>query len=725
MTIEDINKAYRRTIGALDEKGLKEAFDQLQGLIAGLRDYSFQAQLDELQTNYQRLLRYRLEGVKDPMEEQIYRGLLTAAYQLAEAVREKALTAISSQAYYRMRREGMEETPLTYVAIHKQLTAASLLGAPGRQKRDVLTAKLFNQVWATGALREEEADALRAILADTDISYVAKCQIVSALLLSLQGRWEERKVLLLFDAAANESEEVRIRALVCLLLILYIYRRRTAVYPQISNRLHSLAEECPGFTRILRTITLRFILARETEKITRRMRDELLPEMMKLDPNLSRKINLKDLTPEQLGEEMNPEWQEKLADSSLGKKMMEFSELQLEGADVLHSSFVHLKHFPFFREVGNWLLPFTADYSGLQGEALPEREKEAFETMALASFICNSDKYSLYFTLMQMPEDARRMMVEQFHSQSVDLIQQNKEELLNRIGQTDLIVGQYVQDLYRFYKLYPAHLDFDDIFTYPLDFHNLSILQPYLADEETLAGIAEYYLHKNYFHDAHTVFQRLALLHPEQPELLQKSGYCKQMEGDIRGALESYLRADLLRADSPWVIRHIAGCYRTLKQPQEALKYYRRYEALAPDNLSVQASIGHCYLELKDYDAALKYFFKVDYLDAESRRAWRPIAWCSFLTGKYDQACAYYRKILANGPTMQDYLNAGHTAWALQQLKEALAYYRQAVQCEGGDFVKFREQFTRDLPDLEAAGIEAEEVPLLLDQLKYDLEGRI
>lgn len=78
--------------------------------------------------------------------------------------------------------------------------------------------------------------------------------------------------------------------------------------------------------------------------------------MIKLGPKISQKINLKDINPELLGNEMNPEWQNMLSNSSLGKKMEEFSELQQEGADVMHSTFVHLKHFPFFRELGNWFM---------------------------------------------------------------------------------------------------------------------------------------------------------------------------------------------------------------------------------------------------------------------------------------------------------------------------------------------------------------------------------
>lgn len=94
--------------------------------------------------------------------------------------------------------------------------------------------------------------------------------------------------------------------------------------------------------------------ARETESQPLEQ-DEIIPEMLKLSPKLSKKINLNELTPEDLtGNEMNPEWESFFSDSTLGKKMVEFGELQQEGADVMHSTFVHLKNFPFFHELSNW-----------------------------------------------------------------------------------------------------------------------------------------------------------------------------------------------------------------------------------------------------------------------------------------------------------------------------------------------------------------------------------
>lgn len=96
-----------------------------------------------------------------------------------------------------------------------------------------------------------------------------------------------------------------------------------------------------------------------------------------------------------------------------------------------------------------------------------------------------------------------------------------------------------------------------------------------------------------------------------------------------------------------------------------------------------------------------------------------------FLTGKYDQARNYYKKILSNQPNTQDLLNAGHTEWALQNIKGAIEFYRQAVEKENRDFYKFQEEFNQDIPDLIVAGIEDTEISLMMDQLRYVLSDSL
>lgn len=718
MTSQEITTYYNGIIVSLDNKELKNAFDSLRQLIVATKEYTFLDKLNEMHDTYKYMLRYRVEGVADPMQQQIYRNLLIATYELASKIVRQILQKDSPRMYYSRLRSIDIPRPFTYKELAD--TLASSPEKDGRAQFDQALVTLFHKIWVSGLLSIDEAAEIQQILLNESQPYVAS-ETVSALTLALQESFDERKLMLLFDAADQNDLQVKIRAIIGILLTLYIYRHRLYLYPRTNERLAELAEQ-PGFLPLLRTIILKFILSRETEKITRKLQNEIIPQMMKLTPKLNKKLNMQDFTAETAGDGINPEWESMLENSGFAEKMKEFSELQMEGADVMHSSFIHLKSYPFFREIGNWFLPFTAAHSLIAGNQLfNEKEHIILDALANSSFICNSDKYSIYFSLMNIPAEQRALIANQFNSEAAEYMEQ-KKETLNFRQKEESIISEYVQDLYRFYKVHPQHAEFNDIFRLPLDFHNLPALKQYISDTESLHILAEYYLKKKYYEDALVLFKELATRNPTDAVLFQKIGFCQEMTGKYEEATSTYIHAELLDSNNKWTLRHIAKLYRAAGQPEKALSYYTRLEQLEPDNLSVQIHIGHCYLELKDYDKALKCFFKVDYLDSKSHKAWRPIAWCSFVTGKYEQANKYYQQILQDNPNEQDFLNAAHTQWILHRPKEALALYKRSVQSENNNFHKFMEQFQQDLPELKAAGIQEADIPLLLDELRYMLE---
>lgn len=716
MTQQEISRAYNRAIGSLDNKEIKNAFDTLQGLLSGTGEFCFQDKLDTIQDTYKNMLRYRVEGAQDPMQEHIYNTLQVQAYELADSLRRQSARKESSLTYYSHLRNLSISAPVSFAELHRSLASKADLGDQAGLEKDL--ANLFAGIWLSDTLSLNETEEIREVLRNHELPYPIGSQIVSALTLGMQSLFDANKVMLLFDAAVHPDNQIRIRAYVGLLLTFYLYQKRIRLYPSIYNRLELLSEN-ERFVKTLRDITLRFISARETEKITRRLHDEILPEMLKMNARIKKKTDLTDISPDLLQGEMNPEWMELMEESGISKKLEEFSELQQEGADVMHSTFFHMKSFPFFSSLSNWFLPFMTNFSSFKVDADGMKQtNQLFEMIEESSFLCNSDKYSLHFSIMRLVDKHRGLMMRQFGSEVEEFVKQTKSNLP---GNSDTIIAnQYIQDLYRFFKLYPARLDFEDIFALPLDFHHLDILKPYLSDEESLLIIAEFYLRKNYFNDALTIYSSLAEKQKDNAILFQKTGYCHQMNGDFEKALEDYLHADIIAPDK-WLTRKIAFCYKAMKLPREALTFYLKYDKAQPDNMSTLNSIGHCYLELKEYNEALKYFHKVDYLDNKSNKTWRPIAWCSFLMGKYDQARNYYRKILDDNPGSQDYLNAGHTEWAMQNLKTALEFYRQAVQSESGDINRIKELFFEDKEDLLVAGIEENEFPLMLDQLMYSL----
>ncbi|MDR2469749.1 MAG: tetratricopeptide repeat protein [Tannerella sp.] len=700
MTEKEIYALHAQIIQALDEGALKAAFELIQTLISGAQAYDFQHELSRLQETYRYLLHYYVEGNEDPTRAEIYVDIRTGAWELADRITHFILTPFAQHIYYVNRRtislhllepdDFIRLLPVQYEA-------------EDRKPFDDTLHQLFLKLWTTPFLSDAHMLTIRKALTDQTFPLPAKCQIISAILLGLQMSFDAKKISLLFDAAADREMEIRVRALTGICLTLSIYRQRTDYYPAIRHRLETLADEF-DLGRMLQTIILRFILARETEKVTHKLHD-ILPEMTKFVS----KSNLTDMLSELAGEGVNPEWQ----DEQIYKKMEEYSNLLDEGLDVMHSTFIHLKYFPFFHQISNWFLPYSADYSAFADR--PDAGDTALKSLMRFPFLCNSDKYSFIFCLFNFPEKQREDVIGQLREAN-SMNELHTQEWQNKIDLAESITGQYVQDLYRFYKLHPHRAEFKDIFSRTtLDFHRIPLLQPYFSDTEILPNIAGLYLRKEYYEDALTIYAQL--LEGQSDEMLyQKAGYCKQMTGDLQGALTAYLRSELLNPDSKWLVRRIADCYRSLKQPEEAIKFYLRYEQISPDSIPALLCIGHCYLELKNYDDALKYYFKASYLEPKNPRVQRAVAWCSFLAGKYEQARNYYRKILDGQPQEQDYLNAGHTEWALRNISAALTFYASAIFASGG-WKKFLTLFNQDISDLTHAGIKDVEIRWMLDCL--------
>ena len=81
--------------------------------------------------------------------------------------------------------------------------------------------------------------------------------------------------------------------------------------------------------------------------------------MIRMKSKLEEKLDLENLLSSSNPEEKNPEWETFFKESpDVYNKLEEFTNLQMEGADVFLGAFAMLKQFDFFNEVKNWFLPF-------------------------------------------------------------------------------------------------------------------------------------------------------------------------------------------------------------------------------------------------------------------------------------------------------------------------------------------------------------------------------
>ena len=738
MSPSDINKKREIIYSYIEKKQLKSAIDRVKELVALQHNWSLSEKLIELETNYKFMLHYLVEGKGDPQQDKIYDKLFRDIYIITDDATESLFLQDSSSIFYeKLRVQNVREavTLLDYKDIlKKQADTVKFLDLleegeekDARVRKNSLAHEntlrdLFYYIYTSSRANNDFIESLNIFIDDAVIPVNDKCMVISALTLNIFERFDATKILFLLDVCLRPQHEIVARAIIGIIPIFQIYRRRCQLYPEFSNRLKLLSDNINFNRRFIRAVT-GYIQAHETEIITKRLNEEIIPEMMKLSPMIGKKIKLDEWMGESGLDEKNPEWQKILDESGLTDKLQEFTDLQMGGADVFHSTFSNLKKYPFFNELSNWFLPFDSQHSSVRSVFGGEMKSSTLiESMFETSLICNSDKYSFCFSIMLMPEEYRNMMIGQLGAEGDEIKNLQEEELsLNPNQKEDSIIKQYIQDLYRFFKLHPRSSNFKDIFNLPLNFLEIEEFHPIVLQPRYLEQIALYYFEKNNFSEASGAYKMLSERVQPKSEFWQKMGYCKQMMADIRGALDDYLHADLIEDNNTWLLNRIAHCYRVLKEAETALEYYRRLEQFRPDDLNVQLNIGHCYLELKQYDEALNYYFKVELLNNNNTRAWRSIAWCAFLSNKFDVAQTYYTRILENKPNAHDYLNAGHVALCLGNNNKAVEFYKLS-QNSAGSLEAFNSMLEDDIEVLNEAGVDTKILPIIVDKMLYDSE---
>ncbi|MEG2150329.1 MAG: hypothetical protein RRY36_03805 [Bacteroidaceae bacterium] len=718
-----VKKQHKEIVFLLDNKRLSEALQKIEISIFDLPEWDIKKSYEEIQTSYRYMLQYMKLGIVDTERNSLYRKLLIEAYYLNDKVLIVKLSPSSFEYYYDRRRYykqmPLRELPQLQLQLEAYIEDKTINElTPIRQQYEAALSELFYRVWLSDRWTIKEEEESHNLLNSILIRKEDLAILVSAVTMSLIQYFDIRKLMFLFDAYEHSINEVNQRAIVGIALIIFLYDNRLALYPELEARIKLLNED-ERFAANLIRIQIQLLRCRETQKIGKKIQDEIVPEMLKNANLMSRKFNIEETDEESNANDKNPDWEQWMDKSGIEEKMKEMSELQMEGADVYMTMFSQLKTYPFFHNISNWFYPFDAQHSEvIQNFAPFEGKQNALLGSILQSgFFCNSDKYSFCFTIMQIPPQQRNMMSQQLEEQNEAMSEENNAKKVASYAQLpETISNQYIQDLYRFFKVHPRRHEFIDLFEESLNIYECATLRQTLGSVNNKRILAGYLFEKNYFLEALLLYEDITKETGGDAEIYQKIGYCLQKNRNYEKAIEAYLQADLRKANNVWTNQHLATCYRLLKQFDKALEYYLKVDAVKVNNLTVVTQIGLCHAEKKRYAEALSYFFKLEYLDGGSIKAWRLIAWCSFIIGKYEQAMKYYEKLLSNKPEQTDYLNAGHVAWALNNLPSAIGYYTTAVTYSTSN-EDFATLFNKDREVLIEQSIPETDIPLMLDLL--------
>lgn len=735
MNEKTINEQYAHIRTLLEDKRLKEALMQLESLLWQCPDWDLRTRLEQLQTSYKYMLDYMRQGANDPERWNLYQKLIADTWGIADQSRLLMLDNSSSRYYHEVRRTP-EPTELSEYNLKKLLHMLESfdddLAVSGLLSEDRMDAVLklhedtlkfmFLKTWTNSVWTPQDEEDAQAMLASESLPANDLCLFVSAVTMSLLECFDLRKIMWLLNAYQHPNVNPSQRALVGTLFVFHTYRSRLTYYPELIKKME-LMEELPAFREDVERIYRQMLLCQETEKIDKKMREEIIPEMLKNVSSMkSIRFGLEEN--EEDNDDKNPDWEDAFEKSGLGDKLREMNELQLEGADVYMSTFSSLKSYPFFRDVHNWFYPFSRQQSNVLKtlkQSGNEGSSSLLDIILQSGFFSNSDKYSLFFTIEQLPKVQQEMMLSQLNDQQVAELadKSNLENLKKFNDRPSTVSNQYLHDLYRFFKLSVRRHEFKDIFKEKLDLHHIPILDNVLYWEDTLFPIADFYLKKGRWEEAIDIYEELEAIggfDENAADSYQKYGYALQKIKKYNDAIAAYLKADTLKPEIIWNNRHLATCYRLNRNYKAALAYYKKVEEVAPEDTNVTFYIGNCLAELGRNEDALNYFFKLDFMEKNSIKAWRGIGWCSFISRKYEQAMKYYEKIIEHKPLAIDYMNAGHVAWVMGDIQKAASFYGKAIMTNGNR-EQFLEMFHKDEESLLKQGVREEDIPLMLDLL--------
>lgn len=687
---------YTDTLQDIASKRLLDALYGLWCLVTEGGARTLQGDLNALHDEYDIMLSYTRRGMADPERITLRGQFLQRAYTLLARAR-----------WFHDKEDGGYFATVTRATPTLPTTDE---GAPGGA--DLVT--LFHTFYVEAPWTKADHDRHGAWIARPTTAPDKAVTAIGAITLAAYRSFDPQRLRLLIDLSTAANPQLRVRALVGMVLISVRHAALLPLFPDIEAQLQILADD-KRFVRDLQALQLQLLLSQRTKQDMRKMEKDILPEIMRMAKKIKPHLGKDSADAPDLSTlDLNPEWDEKGQRSEVFRKMEELMKLQAKGADTFYATFRQISRSQaFFNDVANWFVPFSFEHPYFGGRQTALRGLElAFKLRPMSP----TEKYALCLTVQNLPDQTISSLQQSLNALSEANSEDESESTSPRSERETFMqeLRYYVQDLYRFFTLFVSRNERDNPFQLDLNLTLDAHFRTALCQPEPLRAFGNFCFGEKSWREAYSFFSSITEAERDA-EVYEKMGYCLQQTGDTADAAECYVRANLIHPDSAWTLRQLAQAYVRLGQYDQALETLHDLEKLNPDDVNTLLRLGECLIALNRPEQAFEKLHKADYLQPDGR-ALRALAWCSLLTGQYEQANKYYAKILGSQPTAEDCLNAGHAAWLSGQPSEALVYYQQCLRLQKKNYAE-PDFFSADADVLRKAGIAPDDLLIMRDAL--------
>ena len=729
------NEALNAIISDVQNRQLGKSIAQLENYLYTFVQPQASSQLEAIKADYQLMSDYWQNGYDDPQREQLYGQLLRRMYVLTMNVNVRHYIRNSSYVtgVYSQARAGREEWSAAALRrdMESYVSDTAMLELepehPRKQKQKEvgeshqrLMTALFDYIWTSRMWTDGLTEAFESMLLSPTIDTVDQQLMVSAITLSLLNFFDINKFRLLVSVYRQSSDDgVRQRALVGWAFCLNADAAK--LYPEISEMLQAVTADERSRSE-LAELQMQGIYCLRAESDNRIIQSEIMPELMKNNNIRVTRNGIEEVEDDPMEDVLHPELSEQRMEK-LEASMRRMADMQKQGSDIYFGGFSQMKRFPFFSTVANWFLPFYMQHPVVSETLDKVRGKKFLQSLLLNGPFCDSDKYSFLL--------AYQTAVSRMPASMLDMMDRGEamvaggEVTIEEAATPAFKRRSYLQNLYRFFRVYPSRGEFVNPFDTvqnPRYLFFANSLFQHTPLEDRFGEVVSFLLKHKAYDAAKKVLQnyrkevRNAQFYLLNGTLLMRT-HDKQNAGLT--VSESYSRLLELEPDNE---RAWAGYARAMfadHDYQTAFHYYHRLAENHPENRSYQLNEAVCQSNLKQYDEALKTLYKLNYEAPDDQNVNRVLAWTLVGSKKYEQALRIYDSLLSapEVSVADDLLNYGYCLWFSGAVSQAAATFRHYACQDGVTFDATKEFFETEASFIHDHNVSEVEMRLMADLL--------
>ena len=723
----NVDEILSSAINNLMDKRLDVAIELLEQLYVQRPTLIGHSELEAVKNDYQLMVDYMERGFTDDKRASLYLSLLQRLYRVAADLEISwrcknvivYVDAFRISDHLNTSHDFIRSVLESFVS---DVAMLSLLPEAERTEKakdlydrhQVFVNRLFNTLWTSCQWSDDDCAFYTGLMLSPMVDVVDQQLLVSAVTLGAMNQFDINKFKALTTVYQQSTDErVRQRALVGWVLSVF---EGMDIFPEQDEIIRKLCEN-KDTIRELYTLQIQFFYSQDTEKDNEKLQRDIMPYLVEGSNITIGRLGIVEKEEDSLENILNQDAEDKRMEQ-MEEKVRKMMEMQKQGSDIYFGGFRQMKRFPFFNDLANWFTPFYIDHPALRTTIERIGQPNILETITNQGNFCESDKYSLAFAMEsiinQIPGNIKEMMGSEgaFAPMGTTLDKSNPT----------YICRAYIQDLYRFFRLYRSSNELINPF---IDNHKSSFVADtffFVYKSFIGTGLDEYkmrlalylYKHKN----MDKLVELMSTFHVEDANYNILMGYINLYFGKPDVAYQIFNMVLQEDTENQWALKGMARAAMDCEDYNTAEHTYSQLLRLEPDNINYAVKRCVTLLKTERYAEAREELFRLDYQYPDNMNVKRVFAGRMLLDKSLDKASQLYDRILSDAPMAEDYLNSGYCWWAKGNIGQAKNSFQAWITMTKGNKDRLLEEIRNDQKVLDLYGITEIDCLLMVNLIK-------